>query len=296
MTRRTVLAPGLRVLERGRDQIQIGLEPEHRILLRANPAVRRTLAYLDRGEAPPPSGPHPNAALSRVLVDADALAPDGVAPGDAAAAALADPVGFPARLAARRTRSVSVIRTPGTVLGDPVPDPAGLLAAAGVGVTESTWPAAPGCTGRRPFDAALVLSTGEPDREITDQLASAGIPHLLVRAVAGAVVLGPLVEPGRTACLRCLDSHRAAEDPLYPLLAATHHRAVRRDGVAEPVDTALVALAVAWAARDVITHLDGDRASTWSATVRLANDLSDLSPVRWRRHPACSCVWTTAVQ
>lgn len=266
---RLVLAPGLRVQHRSAEEVQLGLEPGHR--LRATTAVRRALAPIDRGEAPGPSA-RPVAALAPFLVDADALGPAGIAPGDAAAAALADPTGFAARLAARRTRTVAVRGSLGT-------DPAALLTAAGLRVHDDNP------------DAVLLLCTGEPDRDPTDLLVRDGIPHLLVRLVEGAVVVGPLVVPGYTACLRCLDAHRAVRDPLYPVLAAAHHRALRHDGTVEPADTALVALGVAWAARDLVTHLDGDRAATWSATVRITADLGDVRPTRWLRHPGCSCVW-----
>ncbi|MGO4255440.1 hypothetical protein, partial [Marmoricola sp. RAF53] len=195
--------------------------------------------------------------------------------------ALADPTGFAARLAARRLRAVAVLGDLGELGDDHGPD--ALLEAAGLGVGRDLG-------GRLP-DAALVLSVGEPERELTDLLVHGSVPHLVLRLLEGTVVVGPLVVPGRTACLRCVDAHRADEDPLHPLLVATHHRAVRHDGVAEPGDAARVALGVAWAVRDLVTHLDGGRAACWSATVRIPVDLAALQVVRWLRHPACSCIW-----
>ncbi|MGO4256974.1 hypothetical protein, partial [Marmoricola sp. RAF53] len=88
---RPALAPGLRVQARGPEEIQVGLEPGTRLRVRATAAVRRALAALDRGEAPAPGDRAALGVLAPVLVDADALAPTGIAPGDAAAAALADP-------------------------------------------------------------------------------------------------------------------------------------------------------------------------------------------------------------
>lgn len=273
---RLVLAPGIRVLDRGPHQVQLGIAHGSALRLRAEEPVRRALSLLVRGEAGPatPALQRARARLAPVLVDGDALTPDGVAPGDAAAAALADPAGFAERLAARRRTSVAVT-------GDLGADPRPLLAAAGVGV------AAEGSSA----DAVLVLSAGEPDRAVLDVLVRGDVAHLLVRAVEGSLVVGPLVVPGRTPCLRCLDAHHATDDPLYPALVAIHHRAERRDGVAEPLDSALVSLAVAWAVRDLVSHLDGEPASTWSATVHLGPRLADLTMVRWLRHPDCGCVW-----
>lgn len=276
MSRRLVLAPGLRVLDRGRHQLQIGVATQP-LRLPATEDLRRALGYLDRGEAPPddPGVRRSLAALAPVVVDADALAPTGVAPGDAAAAAAADPAGFAERLAVRRTRSV-------VVLGDLGPDPRPLLQAAGLGSAAKPATA----------DAVLLLSVGEPDRARLDALVRHGTPHVLVRAVEGVLTVGPLVVPGLTACLRCLDAHHATEDPLYPALVSVHHRAGRHDGVVEPVDSALATLAVAWAVRDLVSHLDGEPAATWSATVRFGPDLAELTQVQWLRHPDCGCIWT----
>ena len=65
----------------------------------------------------------------------------------------------------------------------------------------------------------------------------------------------------------------------------------RADGSPEPVDPALAALAVAWAARDVTSYADGGRPSTWSTTLVLAHDLATLETRSWLRHPECGCGW-----
>lgn len=282
---RPVLAPGLRVLRRSRAQLQIGLGPEHRLLVPDTAAVRRTLGHLLRGEAVP-DDPETSAALALlapVLVDGAALRVAHVQPGDAAAAALRDPTGFATALAARHRARVLVH---GSLDGGA--DPAPLLAAAGLRVDPSP-------TDRPPSraDVALVLSAGEPDRETLDPLLRDDVSHLLVRLVEGGAVVGPFVEPGRTACLRCLDAHLAVDDPLAPVLVGRHAvaGADRRDGVAEPIDSALATVAVAWAVRDVVTWVDGARPSTWSATVRLAPALASVTHAEWWRHPGCGCSW-----
>jgi bacteriocin biosynthesis cyclodehydratase domain-containing protein len=274
---RPVLAPGLRVLQRSRDELQVGLRPE--VSLPATDPVRRTLGHLLRGEALPrdPESLAVVATLQPVLVDGAGLVADDVAPGDLAALALRDPAGYPDRLTARRRARIGVSGTLGPV------DPGPLLAAAGV------------ATGRAEdaATAVLVLSLGEVDRAVLDPLLRDRVPHLLVRLVEGDAVVGPFVDPGRTACLRCLDAHAAADDPRGATLGTRHARAAldRHDGVAEPVDTALATLAVAWAVRDLLTHVEGDRPSTWSATVRLTPTLAPVTHAEWLRHPACGCSW-----
>jgi hypothetical protein len=280
--RRPVLAPGLRVLQRSRDELQIGLGPSHRLRVPDTEPVRRTLGHLIRGEAVP-DDPETRAALddlAPVLVDGGALVLPGVAAGDVAAAALHDPSGYLGRLSARRRTRVRVI---GSLGADPRP----LLASAGVPVDD------PASASGDVAAAALVLSIGEADRAMLDPLLRDNLTHLVVQLVEGSVVLGPLVVPGRTACLRCIDAHTALDDPQWPTLVARHAgaRSDRHDGVAEPVDTALATLAVAWAVRDLVSHIDGDRPATWSTTVRLAPALASITETQWLRHPACGCVW-----
>ncbi|HET9501227.1 MAG TPA: hypothetical protein VFO98_13295, partial [Marmoricola sp.] len=107
---RPALAPGLRVLRRSRDQLQVGLHPERRLLLADTPPVRRALDHLLRGESLP-TDRHTERALEQlapVLVDGTGLVVAGVAPGDVAAVALQDPAAYQDRVAARRRAAVLV--------------------------------------------------------------------------------------------------------------------------------------------------------------------------------------------
>src|SRR5690606_37592759 len=65
-------------------------------------------------------------------------------------------------------------------------------------------------------DLALVCSSGAtaPDEGAVWQ--RAGTPHLPVVLRDHEVVIGPLVHPGRSACLRCLDLHRRDRDSAWP--------------------------------------------------------------------------------
>jgi len=283
--KKPVLAPGLRVLQRSRGELQVGLGPDHRVLLADTEPVRRTLDHLLRGEAVPddPQSREVLDALAPAIVDGSGLVAPDIAAGDVAAVALRDPSGYPERLAARRDATVSVTGTLGAV------DPRPLLTAAGLRCDDRR-------TGPRSASApsvALALSLGEIDRAELDAWLRGRVPHLVLRLVEGHALVGPFVVPGRTACLRCIDAHRTIEDPRTPTLAARHAQARddRLDGVAEPVDTALATLAVAWAVRDLVTHVDAERPSTWSATVQLAPGLESVTQTEWLRHPACGCSW-----
>jgi hypothetical protein len=132
---------------------------------------------------------------------------------------------------------------------------------------------------------SLVVAAGEIARPDADAHVRDGRPHLLVAAGAHGWTLGPFVVPGESACLRCVDAHRGELDPRRALVV---EQLAGRP--AAPDDPALGSLAVTWAVRDVLTHLDGGRPSTWSATIELT---ADLRPQRrtWARHPHCGCSW-----
>jgi bacteriocin biosynthesis cyclodehydratase domain-containing protein len=140
----------------------------------------------------------------------------------------------------------------------------------------------------------VVVGVGEPDRELMDDWLRQGVPFLLVRATEGRAVVGPFVEPGRTACLRCIDAHHTDLDAAWPLLVQQYSRAAsqdRADGTPEPLDPTQVAAALALAVHDVAVYADGLQPNSWSATVTVGPDLVQLHTHRWHRHPECGCWW-----
>lgn len=257
LPRRPVLLPGLRVLRRGPGEVQIGLDPRRAVVLPATDAVRRTLDVLSVAGPADQADAGVLAWLDQLglVVDHRPARPDG------------------------GQRHVGVREFGAT----PMPDVADLLRAAGM-VTEQDGPAHLG----------LLVGVGEPARELLDPWVRAGVPHLVVRISEGVAVIGPFVAPGRTACLRCVDAHHADSDPRWPLLVAqqaarTAH--ARPDGVPEPVDPVLARLAVAWAVRDLVSHVEGRHPATWSATLRMPPHLAETESVSWLRHPDCGCSW-----
>jgi hypothetical protein len=69
-------------------------------------------------------------------------------------------------------------------------------------------------------DLAVLAGPGGPDRTTAAELNRTGIPHLVTAGAEGVGVVGPLIRPGRSACLRCLDLARAGRDPAWPLILA----------------------------------------------------------------------------
>ena len=119
----------------------------------------------------------------------------------------------------------------------------------------------------------------------------AGQPHLVATVRGETGVVGPLVVPGRTACLRCGDLHRRDADPRWPALAAQ-----LTTGEAPPSGATVTCLLTAvTAAVQVLAYLDGAVRDDGPAPVTLGATLElrlpDLLPAvrRWLPHAACSC-------
>jgi bacteriocin biosynthesis cyclodehydratase domain-containing protein len=115
------------------------------------------------------------------------------------------------------------------------------------------------------------------------------VPHLAVRAEEAIGVVGPLVYPGRSACLRCLDLAKAARDPAWPKILA---QATLAAGPVPACDTVLAAATAALAAAQALALLDTrGRQLPAAADGTLELVLPDW---RWRRQawpasPACTC-------
>ena len=285
---RPLLVPGAHVLRRHDGSFQVGLDPRDAVVLPGTPAVAACLARLDGS---PATGDDPTLAVldrAGLLVDERALIPLVSAAGGAveAASAAATVRRHGARAAelttARAARPVEVTgfgHPCGATLVDRARE---LLAGAGLGPDDGDTA------------VAVLVGVGEPERERTDRWLRDQVPHLPVRLSEGRATVGPFVVPGETACLRCVDAHHTDADPTWPLLVRQYAAACRRpraDGAPEPLDPLLAGIALAWAARDVATFVDGGQPSTWSTTLTLDASLAAVETRTWARHPECGCSW-----
>jgi bacteriocin biosynthesis cyclodehydratase domain-containing protein len=129
----------------------------------------------------------------------------------------------------------------------------------------------------------LVLADEVPDPAMVDELRASGLAHLAVRLRDGVGVVGPLVYPGRTPCLSCLDRTRGDLDPRWPAVAA---QLAGRDGVADP---AAVTATVGFAVAQVIAAIDGGNAAALGATLEVDVGTGGLRRRTWSAHPDCPC-------
>ncbi len=138
-----------------------------------------------------------------------------------------------------------------------------------------------------PLDVALVVLAPPPSHDVTtaERLRRDGVPHLAVDTVDGAGIVGPLVLPGRSACLRCLEAHRRDRDPTWV--------AAEGDGRPETAGSALAVAIAALATMQALTFLDEPHTGTVPATL---DGTLELRPPDWRLrrrtwppHPDCGC-------
>jgi len=290
---RPVLRPGTHVLRRPAGQLQVGLDPDSALILADSPAVRDSLRLLDT--AADRTAHRDTTSLDLLgehdsLIDAGELVPllaeREIAPATTAALARETGPDLAGTRAARlrwRTETRSFGHPDGAALRTSF---VALARAAGLAEAAPRRVAPPDC--------GVLIGVGEPDRDLLDAWTRAGTPHLLVRLTEGRAVIGPFVQAGSTACLRCIDAHCTDADPAWPLLVRQYAAASARDrpdGAPEPVDPLLASLALAWAARDLASYVEGRQPTTWSATVTVHPRLTRLETRRWLRHPACGCTW-----
>ena len=134
----------------------------------------------------------------------------------------------------------------------------------------------------------VVLAAGDGDtRELARRLVLDGTAHLLVQVRDSTGVVGPLVLPGRTPCLRCLELTRCDLDPAWPALAAQLSSAGPPQ---EACDGPLALAVAAQGAMQVLAMVDGtSEPAALGGTLEMA-----LPDWRWRRrswpvHPDCGC-------
>jgi hypothetical protein len=323
---RPALKPGLLTVWRNRDTVQIGIDPRRAIALTGMRGAAVLLGLLDGSRdlaqilaAADDAGISAEAA-DRVItllavggalhdfpVTAYRAMPQGLrtrlAPELATAALAHGDADGGARILARRQGAcvrvegmsrvglclasfltasgigtvISAGRTPGAGTGCGTPPPAVLSPPAGM--------AGPPPASRHPD---LVILADIHRRELPEILRRGGVPHLAAAASEAIGVVGPLVLPGRTACLRCLDLTRAERDPAWPLILAQ-----LTGGGADPpaCDTVLAAAVATQAAAQALAFVDRPASASAVTNGTLELVLPDWQWRRrsWAQHDRCGC-------
>lgn len=295
---RPAIRPGLQPVWRDDNTIQLGVDPHRAVAITGMTDAADVIALLD-------------GSRERNAILADALR-CGVSPEVtervlsvlAAAGALID---YPAELLRSlppelRQRLLPVLATASVSRADGDGGAAALARRAGTRVAVcGAGPVAQMLTGllvqsglaasaRPPRRARpdLVVLVGRPRPEQARALQRRRLPHLVVLAAEATGVVGPLVLPGSSACLRCLDMTRAEHDPAWPRVLSQVAGPAGDPLACDPI----LAAAVAAQAASLVTAV-ADRAPLTLAAVNGTLELV-LPGWQWRRrswppHPACGC-------
>jgi bacteriocin biosynthesis cyclodehydratase domain-containing protein len=314
-----VLKRGLLPVWRDRDTLQIGVDSRRAVALSGMAGAAWVIGLLDgsrdRAQVIETAADHgiPATTTERVLaLLATAGALDDFPAGtlrllpaplrarlaaELAAASLAHRDGDGgARTLARRLTAQVRIYGAGTV-GTGI---ASLLHRSGIGQVTSAEPgtlrpgaarAGTGGPGKAPAGTALpdlAVLAGRPPMDLRASLMRDQIPHLAVAADEAIGVVGPLVIPGRTACLRCLDLTRAERDPAWPLILA---QLEGRESDPQACDAPLAAAVAAQAAAQALAFIDRAVAvdAVTDGTLELVLPGWQWRRRTWPRHPGCPC-------
>ncbi|MFI7123618.1 hypothetical protein [Amycolatopsis sp. NPDC049868] len=137
---------------------------------------------------------------------------------------------------------------------------------------------------RRP-ELALLTDAVVPAPEVVEELVRDGVNHLPVRVRDGIGIVGPLVVPGRSSCLRCADLHRAGRDDSWPRVAS------QLAGRVQQPDLGAVQACAALAAAQALRLLSpGDQAPpAWNATLEIDFFDGTIRHRDWPPHAGCGC-------
>ena len=154
-------------------------------------------------------------------------------------------------------------------------------------------------------DLAVLTDYLVADPRVVRELHDAGVPHLPVRVRDGTGLVGPLVIPGVTSCLRCADLHRSDRDAAWPAVAAQLIQTVGTADRATLLATAGLALnEVDRVIRAVCADADSGlesptprrepaappaRPLTMDTTLEFDVANGSIAARRWSRHPQCHC-------
>lgn len=137
---------------------------------------------------------------------------------------------------------------------------------------------------------AVLVGTGALDPLAWEPFLRNDRRHLPLVLGERDATIGPLVVPGSTCCLRCIDLYRSDRDPSWPAVAAqasTHEFG--------PRDPLLLDLASVTTAAQVLLAVESPgRCALEGSTLEVGLDQPIPTVRRWPAHPRCGCTWPPA--
>jgi len=137
-------------------------------------------------------------------------------------------------------------------------------------------------------DMVVLTDSLVPPPQLLNTLMLEGTQHLLVRVRDGTGVVGPLVVPGRTSCVRCTYLHRTDRDGRWPAVATQLADKTQQADVASAAVCAGLAIGQVLAALDPV-EVGLSPPTTWNATLEANPQLGVVERVDCPPHPSCTC-------
>jgi hypothetical protein len=305
---RPALRPGLLPLWRDRDTVQIGIDPRRAVAIsgmrQASDVIRLLDGSRERDQLVAEAsvlGVQPAVtervitllAAAGVLVDFSSdllrsLPPEltqQLMPVLAAASVTAEDGDGGVRLIARRSSTTVLVCGAGPIAAI-ITD---LLTRSGLATRSSPVTPIRQLAGPQPTDPPhLIVLVGHQSPAETAELSRVRLPHLGVYADEAIGVVGPLVRPGITACLRCIDLAKTERDPAWPLILA---QLAGRSAEPLACDAVLATTVAAQAAAQALAFADQAPLAhaTANGTLELVCPTWQWRRRSWLPHPACCC-------
>jgi hypothetical protein len=163
-------------------------------------------------------------------------------------------------------------------------------------------------------NSSLIIATSPPDPELLAEWMRGNTPFFLIDGLdRDNLTFGPLVNPGKDACPRCIDLHCLDRDPNWNSVSLAHFLHRRRE-LSSPLAMlgASIGAIFALAQLDQLVHPDrvdqmsrmdsmdqnkaeNQRSSQFQLRGKTitysASELTHPIIRRWSRHPLCGCSW-----
>ena len=141
-------------------------------------------------------------------------------------------------------------------------------------------------TTNQSFNPRLIISIGWPTAEKLQEWMSRDIPFLVVdEFINRTFSIGPLVNPGKSACLHCIHLTREDRDPLL-----NHMLELRRLLPQREVPASLSLFIAGVISLDVISFADLGKSNFLnSQKIYSLNSLHSPQNFHWGLHPECRC-------
>lgn len=114
------------------------------------------------------------------------------------------------------------------------------------------------------------------------------VPHLAITFDAESVSISPMVIPGQTACLFCLENMRTDENSNWPAIASQLFASQKKfDDSASQLFAAGIAIQKILTLLDKVSGFEGSKENLVGFKLKLST--GEVTEFRWAKHDACHC-------